>query len=124
MVSPDTPDPGTDTYVDATGLLSVPDPILLPDFTLAGDASFALMLPASPEIAQLPEAFALAAQRLTARPPALITFIDPVTGQASDDTDPAAQQGTPDPAWLLLDADDDAGMGVVPSQIRWDSAPQ
>jgi hypothetical protein len=104
-------------------LLSVPDPILLPDSTLAGGAIFALMLPASPEIAQLPEVFALAAQRLTAQPPALITFVDPVTGQASDDTDPADQQGAPDPAWLLLDADDDAGVGAVPSQIRWDNAP-
>jgi hypothetical protein len=123
IVQPDSSDSGTDPYVDATGLLSVPDPILLPDVTLAGDASFALMLPASPEIAQLPEAFALAAQRLTARPPTVITFVDPVTGQASDDTDPTDRQGAPDPAWLLLDADDDAGMGTVPSQIRWDSAP-
>jgi len=122
-VQPDTPDAGADPYVDATGLLSVPDPILLPDLTLAGDANFALMLPASPEIAQLPEAFALAAQRLTARPPTLITFVDPVTGRASDDSDPTGQQGAADPAWLLLDADDGAGMGAVPSQIRWDSAP-
>jgi hypothetical protein len=128
IAQPDTPNLGADPYVDApyvdaTGLLSVPDPILLPDSTLAGGASFALMLPASPEIAQLPEAFALAAQRLSATPPALVTFVDPVTGQASDDADPADQQGTLDPAWLLLDADDATGFGTVPSQIRWDSAP-
>ncbi len=110
-----------DPYLNAAGLLSVPDPIVLRDYTSADDASFTLMLPASPQIAQLPEAFALAAQRLAARPQAIITFVDPVTGQAADDAGPTDQQDAPELAWLLLDADGDANMGAVASQIRWDS---
>jgi VCBS repeat-containing protein len=121
MVPPKAVTSNVDPYLNATGLLSVPDPIVLRDYISADDASFALMLPASPQIAQLPEAFALAAQRLAARPQAIITFVDPVTGQAADDAGPADQQDAPELAWLLLDADSDANMGAVASQIRWDS---
>jgi hypothetical protein len=146
MVQPDVPDPGTYPSVDATGLLSVPDPIVLPDFVLpdfalpgfalpgfalpgfaltgfalTGDETYALMMPASPAIAQLPEAFALAGQRLASRPPSIITFVDPVTGEASGDTGSADQSGGADMAWLLFDPDNDASMSAVASQIRWDS---
>ena len=81
------------------------------------------MLPASPDIAQLPQAFALAMQRLNARPPAIVTFVDPVTGEAVDDTGAANRPGAPDMAWLLFDGDSDVGTGAVAPQIRWDSPP-
>ena len=127
MVPPDPSNPGTDPDTDPAGLLSAPDPIVLPDFILADDPGFALMLPASPEIAQLPQAFARAAQRLAEQSHAIITFVDPVTGEADDDDAFAGQPGSSDMAWLLFDSDSgartDAATPQIPPQILWDSAP-
>jgi len=127
MVPPDPSNPGTDPDTDPAGLLSAPDPIVLPDFILADDPGFALMLPASPEIAQLPQAFARAAQRLAEQSQAIITFVDPVTGEADDDDAFAGQPGSSDMAWLLFDSDSgartDAATPQIPPQILWDSAP-
>jgi hypothetical protein len=98
------------------------------------------MLPVAPEISRLPEAFAAAARRFTERPPAIITYVDPLTGQADDDEASASGDGQ---AWRLVDAwrdsplteglNDGTGLeggdaGVMPSvipgaRILWDSPP-
>jgi hypothetical protein len=109
--------------------MAMPDPIVLPGFTVAGDEVSAFMLPASPDITSLPQAFTAAARRLTERQPALVTFIDPLTGQPIDD-DPS-QTGAvaaADPTWLLIDPDLDDAVAALTAPnpsgpIRWDSHP-
>jgi hypothetical protein len=78
------------------------------------------MLPAAPEISSLPQDFAAAVRRLTERALAIITFIDPVTGQL---VNPVLPQSATEKPWLLVDADPDNTLGVLPSRIRWDSHP-
>jgi hypothetical protein len=78
------------------------------------------MLPAVPEISSLPQDFAGAVRRLTERAPAIITFVDPVTGQLVNSALPAPAKEQP---WLLVDADPDNTLGALPSRIRWDSHP-
>jgi hypothetical protein len=107
-------------------------PIVLPTFTLPGDETSSLMLPMAPEISFLPEAYAAAARRFAAAPPAIVTFVDPLTGLAEDDDGPDA---APDQAWLLVDSPDDghnapdgtpigATIGDIGgAPIRWDSHP-
>jgi hypothetical protein len=119
---------GPDPWASGTGLVAVDDPTALPNLTVPGDETSALMLPAAPEISHLPKAFAHAVQRLAERPPAIITFVDPVTGYTGDDTSPAVDPGTQDQSWLLVDpdsGDDTPGYipGAVSSQISWDSHP-
>lgn len=126
-----TPDP----WAGAAALMAAASPILLPQFTVPGDEISALMLPSTPEIAQLSIAFANAAQRLSERVSAIVTFVDPLTGW-SDDQAPASTTET-DHAWLLVDSPDDdpvpadmsgfplAGMGPdgAAPLIRWDTPP-
>jgi VCBS repeat-containing protein len=95
----------------AMDLLAIPDPILLPGFTIPGDEVAALMLPAAPEMARLPEALDRLTKRLTQRTPSHITFVDPVTGQAYGD-DAAGHQG-----WLMVDTNEVA----KPSRIAWET---
>jgi hypothetical protein len=128
-----------DPWFDASRLTPASDPITLPGFTLPGDETSSLMLPVAPEISRLPEAFAAAARRFTERPPAIITYVDPLTGKADDDAAPTAG----DQSWRLVDASrddlepDGTGLegdpGVMPSRIAgaripgarilWDSHP-
>ena len=116
-------------WLNTAALMAMPDPIVLPGFTVAGDEVSAFMLPASPDITSLPQAFTAAARRLTERQPALVTFIDPVTGQPIDD-DPS-QTGAvaaADPTWLLIDPDLDDAVAALTAPnpsgpIRWDSHP-
>jgi len=96
---------------------------MLPSFTLPGDETATLMLPAAPEISQLPQAFAAAAKRFTAQPPATITFFDPITGDDTDDSLSAAIQSALEQPWLLIDAIQDDPAGAATSRIRWESAP-
>jgi hypothetical protein len=98
--------------------MAVADPIVLPDFTLAGDETSTLMLPAVPEISSLPQDIAMALRRLTEVSPATISFVDPVTGQLVN-----AAQPTQDQPWLVVDADPDDTVGALSSRIRWDSHP-
>ena len=98
--------------------MAVADPILLPSFTLAGYEISALMLPASPEISQLRQDFAAALRRLTERPDAIITFVDPVTGQLAL---PAAAQ--PADTWLLVDPAPDETTAATVTRIAWDNPP-
>ena len=111
-----------------TALTALPGSIVLPSFTSPGDEVSALMLPASPEISYLPQAFSDAARRFTERQPAIITFIDPATGMAADDASPMADAPAKDQSWLLVDADLDDTADAMSSQpplgqIRWDSHP-
>jgi VCBS repeat-containing protein len=101
VVIASTPPALPDPWSDATRLIAAPDPIMLPGFTLPGDETSALMLPVAPEISRLPEAFAAAAQRFTERPPAIVTYVDPLTGQPDDDDAPVSGGGQ---AWRLVDA--------------------
>jgi hypothetical protein len=103
--------------------LSTQDATALPSFILPGDETAALMLPETPDILPLQQAFAAAAQRLTAQPPPMITFFDPVTG---DDTDPdllAAIQNALQQPWLLVDPALADTTGAASSRIRWDNDP-
>ena len=81
---------------DPAALLAATQPIMLPDFTLMGGDSSTLMLPAMPEIASLPDAFAAAARRFTSTAASHITLVDPMTGATAADTTP--------PAWVIVDA--------------------
>lgn len=103
-------------WLDATALMAVAEPIILPSFTVPGDETALLMLPAVPEISHLPQAFANAARRVTETAPSIVTFVDPATGRALDEP-----SGTPtaDPSWLLVDTDPDA----IPAsgRIQWDN---
>jgi VCBS repeat-containing protein len=103
-----------DPLTGAMDLLAVPDPILLPGFTIPGDEVAALMLPAVPEMSRLPEALDKITKRLTQRTPSHITFVDPVTGQADGDVTgkPSGHQG-----WLMVDTDDAAKT----SRIAWET---
>jgi hypothetical protein len=100
-------------WIDSASLIASSDPIMLPNATMPGDELSSLVLPAAPEISQLPEALAAALKRFTHRTDALITFVDPVTGRLSDDD----SQTDVVPDWLVIDTD--AAMG--PSQILWDN---
>jgi Ca2+-binding RTX toxin-like protein len=122
------PTAATGAWVDPMGLMAAPNPIVLPSFTLPGDETSALMLPAASEISHLPKAFARAAQRFTERSLSIITFVDPVSGYTADSTLPAAAQRTQDRSWLLVDPDPyNDTLGYPPdaasSRIRWDSHP-
>jgi len=103
-------------------MLAADDAIVLPSFTTPGDDATTLMLPAAPEISRLPQAFAEAARRFTAQPPAMITFFDPITGDESDDSLSAAIQSALEQPWLLIDATPDTTGPASSSRIRWDSA--
>ena len=114
------PAPWSGPWADTPGLA----PIVLPDITVPGDETSSLMLPAIPEISQLPRAFAAAARRYTEVAPSVITFVDPVNGADADQpVSPMAR----DQAWLLVDpsmigdTDGDGGPGLAPSPIRWES---
>jgi hypothetical protein len=120
---PDVTAPSTDPWMDATGLMAVANPIVLPDYTVPGDETAALMLPAAPEISHLPGAFAALAHRLTTRAPAVISFVDPVTGEAADHSLSAGGLHAQDQAWLLVDPGLGHNVGAVSSRIRWDSHP-
>ncbi|MEA2728158.1 MAG: large repetitive protein, partial [Acetobacteraceae bacterium] len=128
-VAPDKPTPRpiapllANSWLNMTALTAMPDPIMLPRFTLPGDEVSALMLPATPEISYLPHAFSHAAKRFTERLPAIITLIDPATGLPADHVLPAPGPPAQDQAWLLVDADPDDNLGALSSQIRWDSHP-
>jgi len=133
------PPASRDPWFDTTRLMAAPEPIMLPGFTLPGDETSSLMMPVAPEISRLPEAFAAAAQRFTERPAAIVTFVDPLTGQADDDE--ASASG--DPGWRLVDVwrdgpvteglnggtglgGGDAGVmtSVIPTgRILWDNHP-
>jgi hypothetical protein len=102
--------------------MAVHDPILLPSFTVAGDETASLMLPASPEISSLPQAFSAAARRLIGRQSAIITFVDPATGAPVDDPDAAAAPGT-DATWLLVDSDPDEPAAALSPRIDWGGIP-
>jgi hypothetical protein len=121
---PDATASTSDLWLDAAGLMAAPNPIVLPDFTVPGDETAALMLPAAPEISHLPGAFAAAAHRFTARAAAVITFIDPVTGEAADHSLSVGDLRAQDQAWLLVDPSLGHNSGAVSSRIRWDSHPQ
>lgn len=129
FVAPDKPTPRpiapllANSWLNMTALTAMPDPIMLPRFTLPGDEVSALMLPATPEISYLPHAFSHAAKRFTERLPAIITLIDPATGLPADHVLPAPGPPAQDQAWLLVDADPDDNLGALSSQIRWDSHP-
>jgi len=101
----------------------MPDPIMLPRFTLPGDETSTLMLPATPEISHLPQDFAAAVRRLTERTPAIVTFVDPVTGQLVSPAFPQTMQPAKEQPWLLVDTDPDDNLGALSSRIRWDSHP-
>jgi hypothetical protein len=113
-------------WADSTPLMASSAPIVLPAFTVPGDETSSLMLPVTPEISHLPKAFAAAAQRVTELAPAIITVVDPRTGQAEVDDLPTPG---PDQSWLLIDATDDdtpgldGALGGVLSRIQWDSHP-
>jgi VCBS repeat-containing protein len=108
---------------DTAVLMAVSDPIVLPSFTLPGDETSALMLPAAPEISHLPRDFAAAVRRLTERAPAIVAFVDPVTGQLVNPAFPQTMQPVKEQAWLLVDTDPDDNLGALSSRIRWDSHP-
>jgi hypothetical protein len=111
-------------WMDNTAaLMAIQDPIMLPSFTLPGDETSALMLPAAAEISHLPQDFAAAVRRLTERGPAIVTFIDPVTGQLVNPASAQAQQPVMEPAWLLVDTASDDNPGALSSRIHWDSHP-
>jgi hypothetical protein len=115
-------------WLNATALAALPDPLILPSFASPGDEVSALMLPASPEISYLPQAFSEAAKRFGERQLAIITFVDPTTGVATDESTPTPEPPVKDQSWLLVDSDLDDTTGVMPSdtllgQIRWDSHP-
>jgi hypothetical protein len=114
----------SNSWLDTKALMAVTDPILLPGFTLPGDEVSALMLPATPEISYLPQAFSDAARRFIERPPSIITFIDPATGQPTDDPSSAAPQPEAEQSWLLVDANPDDNIGALSSSINWDSHPK
>jgi VCBS repeat-containing protein len=106
----------------AMDLLAIADPILLPDltlpdFTLPGDEVAMLMLPATPEMAHLPEAIRKATKRLTQRAASHITFVDPVTGHSEADAAAIAHR-TAHQSWLLVDTN----AAVKPSRITWETA--
>ncbi|HEY3848713.1 MAG TPA: Ig-like domain-containing protein, partial [Acetobacteraceae bacterium] len=103
-------------WLDASGLMAVNDPILLPSYTLAGDETASLMLPASPEISSLPEAFSAAARRLMERQSAIITFVDPTTGAPQENLSPTSPPAT-DLTWLLVDADPDNAIAAQSSRL-------
>ena len=108
---------------DTAALMAITDPIVLPNFTLPGDETSALMLPATPEISHLPQDFQAAVRRLTELPSAIITFVDPVTGQLVNPAFQPAMQPAKDQSWLLVDSDPDDNIGALSSRIRWDSHP-
>jgi VCBS repeat-containing protein len=109
-------------WIDVTGLMAVSHPILLPSFTVAGDETASLLLPAAPEISTLPEAFSQAVRRLTELQPAVVTFVDPSTGALAGDLSPAALPAT-DSSWLLIDMDPDDTAATMPPGIDWGSSP-
>jgi hypothetical protein len=104
-------------WFDATSLMAVTDPILLPGFTVPGDETATLVLPAVAEFSQLPKAFAEAARRFTAQSTAVITFIDPLTNTPLGQPEQPAR----DHAWLLIDEDPDTAFSTAPSRIQWDN---
>jgi hypothetical protein len=105
-------------WLDATALMAVTDPIVLPSFTVPGDETALLMLPAVPEISHLPQAFASAVRRVTETAPSIVSFVDPATGGVLDEP---SDTPSADPSWLLVDTDPDIVPG--PGRIQWDSAP-
>jgi len=109
-------------WIDVTRLMAVSDPILLPHFTVAGDETASLLLPATPEISTLPEALSQAVKRLTELQPAVVTFVDPSTGAPAGDLSPATLPAT-DSSWLLIDVDPDDTAATMPPSIAWDSIP-
>jgi hypothetical protein len=107
-----------DPLTGAIDLLAVPNPILMPSFTIPGDEVATLMLPAVPEMAHLHEAATRIARRLTQRVPAHITFVDPVTGHFAGDDAATAQHPAANPRWLLVDTN----QAARPSRIAWETA--
>jgi VCBS repeat-containing protein len=107
-----------DALTEAMDLLAIPDPILLPAFTLPGDQVAALMLPAVPEMAHLEDAVSKAVKRLTQRTPSHITFVDPVTGHAHSDHPAHAVRRAAEQSWRLIDTNETA----KPSRITWETA--
>lgn len=95
---------------DPASLLMATQPIILPDFTLMGGDSSALMLPAMPEVSSLPAALAAAAKRFTQTAASHVTFIDPVSGLPAQDTTP--------PPWVFVDATETAG-AFSGGKIQW-----
>ncbi|HTW70835.1 MAG TPA: right-handed parallel beta-helix repeat-containing protein [Acetobacteraceae bacterium] len=116
------PIPSATPWVDVSGLMAVTNPILLPSYTVAGDETSSLLLPAKPEISTLPEAFSNALKRLTDIQPSSITFVDPSTGVPVSDDSPTTQTTT-DPGWLLVDMDPDDPAFTQSSVIDWGSIP-
>jgi hypothetical protein len=98
-------------------------PMALPNFIVPGDDISTLVLPASPEISHLPKAFAAAVHKFVARPPTIVTFVDPASGVAMDQGLSVASLRTQDQGWLLIDPTLGAGKGSQASRIRWDSHP-
>jgi VCBS repeat-containing protein len=109
-------------WIDVTGLMAVSHPILLPSYTVAGDETASLLLPATPEISTLPEAFSQAVRRLTELQPAVVTFVDPSTGALAEDLS-AETLPTTDSSWLLIDVDPDDTAAAATSSISWGSVP-
>jgi hypothetical protein len=107
-------------WLDATALMAVTDPIILPNFTVPGDEASLLMLPAVPEMSHLPQAFASAARRVTETTPSIVSFVDPASGRALDEPSGTRSAG---PSWLLVDTDPDVVHGAVlgPGRIQWDN---
>lgn len=125
QLSPPTPSSISVTpmpWIDVTRLMAVSDPILLPRFTVAGDETASLLLPATPEISTLPEALSQAVKRLTELQSAVVTFVDPSTGALAGELSPQTLPAT-DSSWLLIDVDPDDTAVTTPPSIAWDSIP-